>query len=302
MRTRLWISIVGSLIAAQCFGVFAESSTETTPKAIASEQSAVAPEDIEAQVNLDVEVFQGFFAKRFSAVEFADYKNGVYALDEPSREQWLEIEEFPPYEFSVDDGETLFETPFANGKTYADCFDNGGINIRQNYPFFDETLGEVVTLELAINRCRESNGEQPLGYKKGAIASISAYMASTSVDQLMYPEVASDAAFKAYNEGKKFFYSKRGQLNFSCADCHMRVSGLRLRAEVLGPALGQPTGFPVYRSKWMELGTLHRRYAGCNKNVRALPFAAQSTEYRNLEYFQSVMSRGLTINGPSARK
>ena len=55
--------------------------------------------------------------------------------------------------------------------------------------------------------------------------------------------------------------------------------------------------FPVYRSKWGNLGTLHRRYAGCNKQVRAKPFKAQSTEYANLEYFHTFMSNDLTING-----
>ena len=70
---------------------------------------------------------------------------------------------------------------------------------------------------------------------------------------------------------------------------------------MLSPWLGHPSHFPVYCSKG-NLGTLHRRYAGCNKQVRAKPFKAQSTEYANLEYFHTFMSNGLTINGPGARK
>jgi sulfur-oxidizing protein SoxA len=58
----------------------------------------------------------------------------------------------------------------------------------------------------------------------------------------------------------------------------------------------------VYRSKWGELGTLHRRFGGCNKQVRAKPFKPQSEEYRNLEYFLTHMSNGIEFNGPSARK
>ena len=50
------------------------------------------------------------------------------------------MEDFPPYEFAVDEGEALFATPFANGKSYADCFANGGDGIRQNYPYFDKTF------------------------------------------------------------------------------------------------------------------------------------------------------------------
>ncbi|MEZ0152718.1 MAG: sulfur oxidation c-type cytochrome SoxA, partial [Candidatus Reddybacter sp.] len=258
--------------------------------------------DFKAMVQQDVRDFQAYYKKRFSQVEFSKYKNGVYAIDAASREQWLEMEDFPPYEFAIDDGEALFQTPFANGKSYADCFANGGESIRQNYPYFDSKKVEVITLELAINNCREANGEKPLAYKKGALAMLSAYMASTSAGNIFAVSVPDEAAYQAYSEGKQFFYSKRGQLNFSCADCHMRVAGQKLRADISSPALGHPTGFPVYRAKWGEMGTLHHRYAGCNKNIRAKPLPAQGRAYRNLEYFQSVMSQGLEVNGPSSRK
>ena len=80
--------------------------------------------------------------------------NGVYSIDLSSREQWESIEDFPPYEINIEQGEELFNTPFKNGNNYASCFENEGIGIRQNYPYFDEDRGEVVTLELAINECR----------------------------------------------------------------------------------------------------------------------------------------------------
>ena len=247
--------------------------------------------------------FVNYFEERFPDVELEAYVNGVYALDEASYEQWLQIEEFPPYELAVEDGEELFNTPFANGKSYADCFDNGGIGIRQNYPYFDADRGEVVTLEYAINLCREANGEEPLGYKKGAIASISAYMAYTSRGNRFEMTIPDDPrALAAYNNGKQYFYSKRGQLNFSCADCHVNNAGMHIRADKLSPSLGHPTHFPVYRSKWGELGTLHRRFDGCNKQVRAEPLPAQGEDYRNLEYFMTYMSNGLEFNGPGARK
>ena len=58
----------------------------------------------------------------------------------------------------------------------------------------------------------------------------------------------------------------------------------------------------MYRSKWGEMGTLHRRFSGCNKQVRAKDFEAQGEEYRNLEFFLTAMSNGLPLNGPGARK
>ena len=48
--------------------------------------------------------------------------------------------------------------------------------------------------------------------------------------------------------------------------------------------------------------SLHERFYGCVRDVRARPFALQSEEYRNLEFFLSYMSNGLEINGPGARK
>ena len=251
----------------------------------------------------DLEEFQNYFLERFPNTPFEDFVNGVYSIDAASREQWLDIEEFAPYELNISKGEELFNKPFANGNTYASCFDNGGIGIRQNYPYFDTERGEVITLELAINECRKANSEKPLSWKKGAIADISAYMAYTSRGNVFDIQIPDDPrALAAYERGKKHFYQKRGQLNMACADCHKFYSGNMIRADLLSPAIGQLTHFPVYRSKWGGLGTTHRRYGGCNGQVRAKPFPAQSEEYRALEYFHTYMSNGLAVNGPGARK
>jgi len=251
----------------------------------------------------DLEKFQNYFYKKFPNTPKDDFINGVYSIDAASREQWESIEEFPPYELSIEKGEKLFGTPFKNGKTYASCFENGGIGIAHRYPFFDTSAGEVVTLELAINRCREANGEKPLKYNKGAMADISAYMKYTSRGNTINIVIPDDPrAQAAYERGKKNFYAKRGQMNMACADCHIHNAGNKIRADLLSPALGQVTHFPVYRSKWGGMGTLHRRYGGCNKQVRAKPYKAQSPEYRALEYFHTYMSNGLESNGPGARK
>lgn len=261
------------------------------------------PFNLVASPQADLDEFQSYFKKRFPDTPFDDFINGVYSIDAASRAQWEEIEEFAPYELNISKGEALFNKPFANGKTYASCFENGGIGIRQNYPYFDSKSGEVKTLELEINECREANGEKPLQWGKGPIADISAYMAYTSRGNTFNIVIPDDPrALAAYERGKKHFYTKRGQLNMACADCHKFYAGNMIRADLLSPALGQLTHFPVYRSKWGGLGTTHRRYGGCNKQVRAKAFKSQSAEYRALEYFHTYMSNGLKVNGPGARK
>ena len=251
----------------------------------------------------DVTAFQSYFHDKFPNVAKGDFKDGVYALNEDFRAQWENSEEFPPYEDSIEKGKKMFNTPFANGKTYAGCLKDGGIGTRHMYPYFDTEAGKIKTLEGEINACREANGEKPLKYKKGDIADLTAYLAFTSRGKIIDVDVPNDErALAAYEQGKRMFYMKRGQLNLACADCHVANSGGYARSELLSPALGNLSHFPVYRLKWQGLGTAHRRFGGCNANIRAKPFAAQSDEYKSLEYFLTVMAKGIESNGPGTRK
>jgi sulfur-oxidizing protein SoxA len=275
------LKIAGAVIAAVGFSLAAQAAT---------------PEQ-------DLKAFQDHFKNRFPNVPMSEYPNGVYSIDKVGRENWEAIEEFPPYEPFIDEGQAMWDTPFANGKGYKDCFSDGPA-IAGRYPLWDKKQGMVVTLALALNQCREANGEKPLKYKKGSINDILSYIASESRGQITNVEIPADdpRALQAYEDGKKFYYAKRGQLNFSCANCHVQNPGMKLRSDVLSPSLGHTTHFPVYRAKWGTVGTMHRRFTGCNKQVRAKPFKAQGEEYRNLEYFLTYMSNGLPLNGPGARK
>ncbi len=261
------------------------------------------PGTLLAGVADDIQTFQHYFLKKYPTVEKSEFSNGVYAIDPVGRENWEAIEEFPPYEPFIEEGEGMWNKPFANGKGYKDCFPDGPA-LRKDYPYWDKARSMVITLPLALNECREANGEKPLKYKKGAIASLLAYIGYESRGQITNVVVPEDdpKAVEAYEKGRQFYFARRGQLNFSCAHCHALNSGNYIRAEVLSPALGHTTHWPVYRSKWGELGTLHRRFSGCNKQVRAKDFKAQGEEYRNLEFFLTAMNNGLPFNGPGARK
>ena len=203
----------------------------------------------------------------------------------------------------MEQGEALFNERFSSGGAYADCFENGGIAVRQHYPRFDANTGEVVTLELALNRCRMANGEEPYPYDSEKMIALSAFMAWTARGQAISVSIPDDPrALDAYQEGKRFYYTKRGQLNLACSDCHVRSAGSWVRADHLSASLGHTSHFPVYRSKLGRMISLHSRFFGCIRDVRARPFPEQSSEYRNLEYFLTYMGNGLPVNGPGARK
>jgi len=243
-----------------------------------------------------------YYAKRFPQIALEDHKDGVYAIDADARAQWLAMEDFPPYEIAVDEGAELFNAPFADGLGYGDCFANDGA-VKAEYPYFDDARGKVITLELAVNDCRGAHGEAPLDYDGLEITKLVAYMAYASRGQIVAVDApASAAARAAYEAGKRFYSTRRGQLNFACSSCHIQLVGNRLRAERLSASLGQVTHWPVYRFKWEEVGGLHKRFAECNAQVGAEAFAEQSDEYRNLEYFLAYLSNGLELNGPATRK
>src|SRR3990167_7685434 len=100
----------------------------------------------------DLKQFQAFFKNKFPTVAFDEYSNGLYALPglEEYREQWTISNEFPPYELGLSLGKKLWETPFKNGKNFANCFKNGGKNIAQGYPYWDEGSQKIRTAEMDL--------------------------------------------------------------------------------------------------------------------------------------------------------
>ena len=258
--------------------------------------------ELKAEPLQDKQQLKRYYKKLFPQLKLSDYAHGVYSLDSIARQSWQAIEEFPPYEPAIESGKQLFETPFKNSKRYADCFENKGLGIAQTYPRWDSQQGKVITLAVAINACRLQNNEAKLPYKKGQLARILAYMTYTSRDKIIDIKVPTEYALEAYEQGKAYYYQRRGQLNFSCASCHIQNAGKHIRAELLSPMLGHTSHWPTYRLKWGEMGTLHRRFIGCHRQIRAEIPQAQSTELRQLEYFLSYISNGIPMNAPSTRK
>ena len=251
----------------------------------------------------DAKAFQKYFTDKFPKVKLEDFVNGPYSMNEDMHRQWEEKEQFPPYDFcarcwarrcSQSRSRTARATPIA--------FRTRASASGRTIPYFDEKEGKVVTLELALNRCREANGEAPFSYVKDEMAALTAYMAFTSRGKPFDIKIPNDPrALEAYQNGKRYFYTRRGQLNFSCASCHVQNPGERIRAEVLAPALGILNAMPIYRSEWGGMGTISRRFTTCNSQIRGVPLEPQSDEYRDLEYYLSYVSNGLPISGPGAR-
>lgn len=250
----------------------------------------------------DRQEFVKYYTNKYPNVKLDDYVYGALAFDADSKAQYDAIMEFPPYESVVEQGRKMWETPLKSGKTYADCLPNGGKQIAGNYPMFDDAKGKVVTLHDAINNCRTANGED--AYKVDDMETmgvLTSYMRTLSDGMLVNIKVEGPKATAAYQDGKTTFFRRRGQLNFACASCHVHNAGVRLRTELVSPAIGHTVHWPVFRGG-DDLTTLHQAYDGCFKQSRAVPPAQGSTTMNNLEYFHSSLSNGLPMKASVFRK
>jgi sulfur-oxidizing protein SoxA len=261
----------------------------------------------------DLKQFQAFFKKKFPTVPYDEFANGLYALpgNEEYRDQWILINEFPPHELGLNNGMKLWEKPFKNGKTFASCFKNGGKNIAQGYPYWDGSLKKIRTAEMDLMDCARKNGENfpfltaDLDKDTKArvqLAELTGAFYSLSQGQRIKIDLSSPGAVKAYEDGKKFWWSRRGQLDFACANCHMDLAGKNFGGnQPLSAALGHTTAWPAQRLDWARLETIHQRYRTCNSQVRAKPLKHGSDIYNHLQLYETYMSSGLPLTAPAMR-
>ena len=184
-------------------------------------------------------------------------------MNEDLHKQWEEKEQFPPYDFSLDLGKEMFSKPFKNGKSYADCFPNQGVGIRQNYPYFDEKEGKVVTLELALNRCREANGEAPFSYVKdeyGGADRLHGLHVARQACRSTSTSPTIRARWKPTRKRQALFSTTKRQPTLSCASCHVQNPGERICAEILAPALDLQCDADLPFRMGRHAGTISRRF------------------------------------------
>lgn len=255
-----------------------------------------------AAPEMDRERLVAYFANKYPDIRTDSYVYGALAFNPDAKAQYDSAMEFPAFSGAIAKGEGLWKAPFRNGRTYADCLPNGGRMIAGNYPRFDDARGKVVTFEMALNECRRSNGEEPYALDDPAtMGALTAYARTLSDGMKMSVKVDGPAALKAYEDGKRLYYSRLGQLNYACASCHVDGAGNRLRAETLSPVLGQATHWPAFEAG-ERLVTLQGRYASCFRRARQVPGPLGSERLNNLEYFHSYLSNGMEMKASVYRR
>ena len=215
----------------------------------------------------------------------------------------MEADDFDnPGMIFVEQAEDMWNTADGSeGKSCADCHGASSemAGVRPVYPKFVEAAGEVRTMEMAINDCRENRmGAEKWKYSSGDMVNMTALMASVS--RGMPVNVAIDGpAQSTWEQGKEIYYTRFGQLELSCANCHEDNYGNMIRADHLSQ--GQINGFPAYRLKNTKLNAVQDRFKGCVRDTRAETFAPGSPEFVALELYVGSRGNGLSVEGPSVR-
>ena len=217
--------------------------------------------------------------------------------------QALQMDDFEnPGMIFVDEGIDAWNT--AEGTADKSCASCHGepesmAGVAATYPKWDETAGEVQTMTMQVNDCRtEQMGAEEWAYDKSDMLNMTALLASVS--RGMPVNVAIDGpAAEAWKLGQELYYTRTGQLELSCANCHEDNYDNNIRADHLSQ--GMINGFPTYRLKNARLNGVHSRFRGCVRDTRAETYAVGSPEFIALELYVMSRSNGLDIEGPSVR-
>ncbi|MES0863165.1 sulfur oxidation c-type cytochrome SoxA [Ruegeria sp. SCPT10] len=218
--------------------------------------------------------------------------------------QALQIDDFDnPAMIFVDQAIDLFEAvDGAAGESCASCHD--GVEsfegLHASMPKVDAESGKLVVMEDLINKCRTDRMEADAWkWSGGDMQGMVALIGLQSRGLPMNVAIDGDAA-PYWEQGKDMYYTRYGQLELSCANCHEDNWGNMIRADHLSQ--GMINGFPTYRLKQAKLISRHNRFRGCIRDTRAETFAEGSDEFRALELYVASRGNGLSVETPAVRQ
>jgi len=243
---------------------------------------ATAPAHLDGALD---EVFSGwiFRADETQALQMDDFDNPGMIFVDQAKDVWNKVSG-------------------SEGKSCASCHgdvEESMAGVRAVYPKWNEAGGEVRSLEMQINDCVTNRmGSDGWKYTGGKMVSMTALI--TLQSRGMPVNVAIDGpAQSMWEQGKEMYYTRTGQLEMSCANCHEDNYDLHIRADHLSQ--GQINGFPVYRLKNTKLNSAHARFKGCVRDTRAETYKPGSQEFLALELYVASRGNGLSVEGPSVR-
>lgn len=264
--------------------------------------TAVADESAELIVNGETEIVTRADAPAHLDGALSEITSGwVYRSNET---QAMQMDDFDnPGMLAVEDAMVAWGTAEGTeNKSCADCHgaaEEGMAGVRATYPKWNDDAEEVRTLAMQINACRTENmGAEEWKYDGGDMLAMEGLISYSGRGDTI--NVAIDGPAQAmWEQGRDMYYTRTGQLELSCANCHEQNYGNMIRADHLSQ--GQINGFPTYRLKNAKLNGVQSRFKGCVRDTRAETYAVGSEEFIALELYVASRGNGLSVEGPSVR-
>jgi sulfur-oxidizing protein SoxA len=232
-------------------------------------------------------------ADRRSGFEFMSRESQATQLDDTANPGMLWVAE----------GEAIWSSKAGlSNRSCADCHGNAVASMKgvaARYPAYSTERQRPIDLQSRINMCREAQqNATPLPYESRELLALAAYVGRQSKG--MPINAGDDVRLEPFRQrGQELYEQRQGQLNFSCANCHNDNWGQKLGSSVIPQA--HPTGYPLYRLEWQDMGSLQRRLRNCMVGVRAEPYPFGSPEYIDLELFLMTRARGMPVETPAVR-
>ena len=232
--------------------------------------------------------------EQFPALTPVELAGGSSAFDPVRRAEAERNRPAPGAAKAIAAGRRIWTRKFAKGRSLAGCFPNGGRRIAAAYPQYDPRVKRLVTLETAINQCLKTYG-QPLldAGDPDTMGVVLAYVRSLADGQKVSVKVASAPAEARFEEGRRLYFTRMGQQNYSCASCHVHHVGAFFRDAAIPAPVGSAVQWPYLREG--RPVTLQMRVRECLERMGAAPFPAGSDELAHLDYFLSYLSNGMVL-------
>ncbi|MHA7776751.1 sulfur oxidation c-type cytochrome SoxA [Roseibium sp. M-1] len=235
---------------------------------------------------------------------FDEVISGWHYRTDETRE--LEADSFAnPGMLYVERGQEIWNTVEGDaGKSCASCHGDGAEflkDIGANYPKWNADAGKPFNIELQIDQCREKNMQaKPYKFDAADQKALTTFIKHQSLGTPMAVDLTEGDMQAWWDKGKELYYTRTGQLNLACANCHEDYNGMYIRADHLSQ--GNVNGFPTYRLKQSEMVSLHNRFRGCIRDTRGAFPAAFSDDLMALEVYVTWRGSGLGVETPAVRQ
>lgn len=287
MTKPIRLAAAAAMACAMSLPALAQTAPETTDPIVINGGEVELPTVAPAPDFLDgalPEIYSGWLFRdpETQTMQTDDFENPGMVFVDQGMDEWNKVEG-------------------AAGQSCAACHDDMADSmkgVRAVMPKVNKD-GVLWSIEDYVNDCRVNRMQaDALDWNGDRMKNLTAAISMQS--RGMPVNVAIGGPAQSYwEQGKEMYYTRYGQLELACANCHEDHYGDWIRADHLSQ--GQTNGFPVYRLKDAGLVSIHNRFRGCIRDTRGETFDMGSEEFRALELYVASRGNGLPVEGVSVR-